>query len=264
MAKPRSAGGQLTIRHDAKLETPSRAIGPLADRAILADRIFEAIHRAILSLELEPGTALVERELAQRFGVSKSPVRDALQRLAGEGLVSQSPHRGMTVIEVDRELADEIYELREVLEEMAVRLATPILTPADVSAARAVLDRAQESIDGHDLARAAALNREFHGIFCRRSANRPLEDALSRLQDRVRIISVLSWRQRPSMREEHEQHAQILQAAAAGDAKRASSLMREHIHAFRLHLDRFFGEESVRAGVIEQAALADAETSETR
>ncbi len=221
---------------------PQRAIGLLADRAVLADRIFDAIRRAILSLELEPGAALVERELAKRFGVSKSPVRDALQRLAGEGLVTQSPHRGMTVIEVDHKLADEIFELREVLEEMAVRLATPILSAADFAAAQSVLDQARECIERRDLGQAAALNREFHGLFCRQSQNRPLEEALSRLQDRVRIVSVLSWRQRPSMREEHAQHVQILQAAAARDPERASCLMREHIHTFRLHLRQFFGE----------------------
>ncbi|TAM58571.1 GntR family transcriptional regulator [bacterium] len=218
----------------------STSLAPLEDRAVLADRVFDAVRRAILSLELEPGTPLVERELAQRFGVSKSPVRDALQRLAGEGLVSQSPHRGVTVIEIDEKLAVQIFQLREVLEEMAVRLATPVLTDADFADARALLERARGAIEQQELAQAAECNRAFHSLFCRCSQNQPLEEALSRLQDRVRIISVLSWRQRPSMLVEHAQHVEILQAALARDRRRAGRLMRDHIRTFRLGLKQFF------------------------
>ena len=79
---------------------PRVQIERLTDRRVLTDRVYDILRGAILSSELKPGAALIERNLAERFGVSKSPVRDALQRLAGEGLVIPSSHRGMTVTSI--------------------------------------------------------------------------------------------------------------------------------------------------------------------
>lgn len=214
----------------------AKAIGLLDDRQVLTDRVYSAIRHAIFSLELEPGQALVERDLAARFGVSKSPVRDALQRLAGEGLVIQSAYRGMSVIRIEPELADEIYELRELLEEMAVRLATPRISDEDIAAAKDALERSYEAQQSGDLTRVAHFNREFHGIFPSNSGNRPLIEALARLHDRVRVISMMGWKARPSMAVEHDQHLAVLGAVAARDARKAGRLMRDHVRSFRAGL----------------------------
>lgn len=215
---------------------PAPSISFLDTPQVLIDRVYEALRNAIFSLELEPGQPLVERDLAARFGVSKSPVRDALQRLAGEGLAVQSASRGMSVIRIEPELADEIYSLREVVEEMAVRLATPRLGEDDIAAARAALEESVEARRRNDSARVAACNRRFHDVFIRNCDNRPLAETLLKLQDRVRIISVMGWRSRASMVEEHSQHTAVLEAVAARDARKAGRLMREHIHSSRLGL----------------------------
>src|SRR5690348_12624061 len=205
----------------------------LADQPNLADRIYEGIRHAIFSLELEPGAALVERDLAARFGVSKTPVRDALRRLAGEGVVTQSPYRGTTVRIIDPDEADEIYALREVLEAMAARLATPNLAPGDIDAARQCLERSRAAMEQGDRPLVARINRDFHAIFSQRSGNRALHETLSNLQDRVRLITIVGWSHRPSMREDLAQHQAVLDAAAAGDADVAGELMRQHVACFR-------------------------------
>ena len=210
------------------------AVTLIADQHVLADRVYSAMRRAILSLELEPGTQLVEREFALKFGVSKSPVRDALQRLAGEGLVTQSPYRGMSVLSVDTDLADEIYALREILEKAAVLIATPRLTREDVAEARRYLAQSLEAISIDDRPAVAEHNREFHLVFSRTSGNRPLHEAISRLQDRVRIVSLQGWRRHTSMSAEANQHLAILEAAAAGQQDRAARMMSAHIHSFRI------------------------------
>jgi DNA-binding GntR family transcriptional regulator len=206
----------------------------LADQPNLTDRIYEGIRHAIFSLELEPGSPLVERDLAARFGVSKTPVRDALRRLAGEGIVNQSPYRGTTVRVIDPDEADEIYALREVLEAMAVRLATPNLALADIEAARQCLDQSRAAMEQGDRPLVARINRDFHAIFSQRSGNRALDETLSNLQDRVRLITIVGWRYRPSMREDLAQHHAVLDAAVAGDAEVAGELMRQHIECFRM------------------------------
>src|SRR5690348_18499422 len=108
----------------------------LADQPNLADRIYEGIRHAIFSLELEPGAALVERVLAARCGVSKTPVRDALRRLAGEGVATQSPYRGPPVRIIEPDEADAIYALRALLEGMPAGLEPPSPAPGGRRASR--------------------------------------------------------------------------------------------------------------------------------
>ncbi|HTJ25215.1 MAG TPA: GntR family transcriptional regulator [Candidatus Limnocylindria bacterium] len=206
---------------------------PFADQRVLADRIYEAIKDAILSLQIPPGSPLVERNLAQRFAVSKSPVRDALQRLAGEGLVEVFPHRGMVVRTFDARYVDELYELRIALEELAVRFATPRFTASDVEEARRILDLAKAAMERGDPVEVARLNQRFHLLFSERSGNRPLHDTLVTLQDRVRLIGVVGWTHGAPMDVEHEEHLSLLQAVAEGRAEDAVSLLRRHIDGFR-------------------------------
>ena len=212
---------------------PESAIAPLRDHRALAWRVYDALKQDIFGLVLGPGTQLVERDLAMRFGVSKSPVRDALQRLAGEGLVIQSDYRGVMVREISFEEADEIYAFREVLEEMAVTLATPRLTSDDFIEAAQCLERSRQAMESDDVPLVAQINRDFHAVFSKNCGNRPLHETLTNLQNRVRIISVLGWRWRPSMQEELVQHCNVLDAARRGASDEAGYLMREHIHRFR-------------------------------
>lgn len=214
--------------------TKPPVLAPLASQTPLVDRVYETIREAIFSLELEPGAPLVERDLAARLGVSKSPVRDALQRLAGEGLVVGSPYRHHVVRSIEPDEADDIYVLREVLEAFAVELATPRLTSEDIETGYEILGRAERAMEAEDRAALAEINREFHGLFSEGSGNRALISALATLQDRVRIISVIGWRSRPTMREEFDQHRVVLDAAVTGDTAEAADKMRDHIHRFRV------------------------------
>lgn len=207
---------------------------PLDDHKILAEHAYEAIKQAILNLQLRPGTQLVERRLAEQFGISKSPVRDALQRLAGEGLVSQTRFSGMTVQSFDPGTVDELYAVREKLEEMAVVLAVPRMTEADLAEARGYLDQADAAMVAGDPQRVASANRHYHLVYGRCSGNRVLDAIVSSMQDRVRIMALLCWSWEKSVgKEEHEQHLAVLEAAEDGDAHRAGRLMHDHIRWFR-------------------------------
>jgi DNA-binding GntR family transcriptional regulator len=204
------------------------------ERPVLAQQAYHAIRAAILALELEPGTQLVEAELANRLSISKSPVREALLRLSAEGLAFQTAYRGVVVAQIDANEVDEIYTVREVLEPLAVRLAVPRLSHEDVAVARAILERSRDAIALADLAELAQVNREYHRFFSTHSGNRLLQTMLSTLQDKVRIASVQGWRLLASMETEHSQHLAVLEAAAKGQAEVAASRMRMHVRAFRL------------------------------
>jgi DNA-binding GntR family transcriptional regulator len=208
----------------AKEAALSGAVGaiPLRTAAVL-----DAIKRAILAGELQPGQSLVEADLAQALGVSKTPVREALKTLAGAGLVTMSPYRGAAVRVIDGEQAYAIYDLRLLLEPEAVRRA--VGHSGDLDAARQALDRADAS-SGE--AERSLANREFHRALYRGCGNPLLVGVLDDLRDQTALISAAAWQQQPSWRQEAGEHRAILAAAEAGDATRASTLLAAHIGSF--------------------------------
>jgi DNA-binding GntR family transcriptional regulator len=195
---------------------------PLRTAAVL-----EAIKHAILAGELRPGQSLVEAELAQALGVSKTPVREALKTLAGAGLVTMSPYRGAAVRVIDGETAHAIYDMRMLLEPEAVRRAAAC--GGDWEAARQALERADASSDE---AERSLANREFHRTLYRECGNPLLVAALDDLRDQTALISAAAWQQRPSWKREAGEHRTILAAAEAGDADRAGELLADHISSF--------------------------------
>jgi DNA-binding GntR family transcriptional regulator len=224
---------------------------PLRTAAVL-----DAIKRAILAGELRPGQSLVEAELAQRLGVSKTPVREALKTLAGAGLVTMSPYRGATVRAIDADTARAIYDMRLLLEPEAVRRAVlraaadaeaadpayPVDPapsgyragpaadgPAGLAAARAALDRADAAADE---AERSLANREFHRALYLDCGNPLLVGVLDDLRDQTALVSAAAWQQEPSWRHEAGEHRAILAAAAAGDADHAARLVAAHIGSF--------------------------------
>lgn len=206
---------------------------PLGPQA-LADRAYEAIKSAILFLELKPGARLVERKLAEQLRVSKSPVRDALHRLAGEGLVVQTPYAGMVVCRFDPGFVDELYEVREELEAMAVKLAIPNLSDSDVDDADDSFKRAVDAIDRDDYVALGRSSDDFHAIFHRRAGNRPLYAMLEGMRDKVRIVTSMNWQSSSAnMKDTHEQHVEIFKLAMDGDEASAIALMRAHIRRGR-------------------------------
>jgi DNA-binding GntR family transcriptional regulator len=197
---------------------------PLRTAAVL-----DAIKRAILAGELRPGQGLVEAELAQRLGVSKTPVREALKTLAGAGLVTMSPYRGATVRAIDADTARAIYDMRLLLEPEAVRRAVLAGGPAGLASARVALDRADAAADE---AERSLANREFHRALYRDCGNPLLVGVLDDLRDQTALVSAAAWQQEPSWRQEAGEHRAILAAAAASEGDHAARLVAAHIGSF--------------------------------
>jgi DNA-binding GntR family transcriptional regulator len=224
------------------------------------EAVLDAIKRAILAGELRPGQSLVETELAQVLGVSKTPVREALKTLAGAGLVTMSPYRGATVRAIDPASAAAIYDLRLLLEPEAVRRAvgsgaaeagpvpvgpasaSPVqASPVQASTAEAGWASAHAALQASDAATDQAqrslANREFHRALYLACGNSLLVKTLDDLRDQTALVSALSWEQAPSWEQEAAEHRAILAAARRGLATEAATLLRAHIAGFA---DRHF------------------------
>ncbi|GAA4553984.1 GntR family transcriptional regulator [Amycolatopsis samaneae] len=197
--------------------------------------VLEEIRRGILNQEFEPGQPLVEAELAQRLGVSKTPVREALKVLSNSGLVTFSPYKGASVSVVDAELARSVYDVRTVLEPEAVRRAVERRDPALFEDAAEALKEASAAIADKDHAALSLLNRRFHRALYQGCGNPLMVSILDDLRDRAALISVIGWEANPSWRKEWTEHKAVLAAARKGDADGAAELLRKHVGGF---LDR--------------------------
>lgn len=226
------------------LTVPSvlRPLGALPARAEL---IAEELRLAILRGELGPGAALIERDLADALGVSKTPVREAIKTLVAKGLAEMSPYKGATVRRVDPALATDVYKVRLLLEPEAARLAAkrrrqPGLAVADDALRRAgdalqragdALQRAEEAGRNRDFSVLAMLNREFHHAVASAGDNPVLLHLLAGVQDQTALVATQGWKRQDTWEDEAVEHRAILDAVRAGDEDAAGNLMRSHIES---------------------------------
>lgn len=193
------------------------------------DRIREAIQQAILDGTLPQGAALVEREIAESLGVSKTPVREALKQLQSSGLVVTSPYQGAAVRRIDEATARGVAEARLSVEPAAVRRGVERLGPGPRPAAREALSRAAAISASVAPAQRGLANRAFHRELYLSSDNEWLIAFLDKLQTLSTFLATAGWRVEPTFDEEAEEHRRILDAVEAGDGPAAEALTVSHI-----------------------------------
>lgn len=218
------------------------ALQPLNTAPARADLIVEELRRAILRGELPSGSPLVERDLANALGVSKTPVREAIKTLVAKGLVEVSPYRGATVRRVGAEMAGDVYEVRILLEPEAARLAAARQPAGNLDDAERALKRARDAATGRDFSMMALFNRDFHQALAIASGNPVLSNVLAGLQDQTALVATQGWQRRETWGEEAAEHKAVLQAIRSGDSDLAAELMRRHIAGALSRLKAGLGE----------------------
>jgi DNA-binding GntR family transcriptional regulator len=206
-------------------------VPPPGEAASLADRAYYALRALIISLELAPGSPIKEPELTARLGIGRTPVREALRRLALERLVEVYPRRGMFVTTVDvRDLA-RLCEVRAVLEPEAARLAAERATRVDLEEINALLDElgVERRRDDHLL---IALDERIHRAIYRCSHNQLLEETLEWYYTHALRIWALALDRAPDLPGAVLEHRVLLEAIAHGKGERAAELMRAHVEHF--------------------------------
>lgn len=201
----------------------------IPSRAALVEATIE---RAVLRGELAPGERLVERDLAAKLGVSKTPVREALKVLTRKGLLAAHPYRGTYVRSIDPSEARYLYELRLLLEPEAVRLATPAHDRETLAACGQLLTDAERFAREGDLVELSLANRRFHAMLYTPGPNYVLRSMLDDIQDRAAMVSISSWRRRSTWTVEANEHRAILGAVESRNGQLAADRMQAHIGTF--------------------------------
>jgi DNA-binding GntR family transcriptional regulator len=186
--------------------------------ATLADQAYEAIKDAVLALELRPGDALVEDDLAEQIGMSKTPVRQALERLEREGLVVRIPYKATYVADLDPADAADILELRAVLEGLAARSVVEVVDDATLDAAEEILDAYDAAVAAHDMEAAEELGERFHGLVSGASTNRHVARMLETLNLQLQRLRALSGHHHDRAEKSGREHRAILAALRNRDA----------------------------------------------
>lgn len=221
-------------------------LAKVSHQGTLADNAARQLVHSIITGEIPQGQKLNEAELAERLGMGRGPVREALRHLEGMRLVTRIPNAGARVVVLDRKTLSDLYAVREALEGMACHLAATQMTDDEIAQLSKLLDRHQEQLEkqGGKTYSQSEGDLDFHYQIVRGSRNEMLMDLLGSEQYQLLRMcryrtSRIAQRTRPAL----QQHRQIVEALAQRDGELAEMLMRRHIQGAWRSISELIDEE---------------------
>ncbi len=226
---PRSSPNLQVVRPAAKTSKPRASIAGGADGGTSTQRIVESITTAIVERRLMPGTKLAEQKIADIFKVSRTLVRQALNQLSRDKLVTLEPARGARVAEPSIEEARQVFEVRQMLEAAMIRRAATALSDAQLAELRGHLRDEQAAVQRTDVSGRTRLLADFHVVIATMLGNQVLAELLSDLVTRSSLIALM-YQSAHSAEHSYAEHVAIVDALSRRDARAATRLMEEHLH----------------------------------
>lgn len=211
-----------------------------------SERVHQALKHRILAGMLEPGTRLVELQLATEFNVSRTPVREALKRLTAEGLIRVDPVRGIVVSDVDARELEEIFVIREVLDGLAARLAAGRVSSTDLTKLHLLMDMMREAVKTGQWDGMVQANIKFHDVLHEAAGNERLRHLTRNLLDFVRRFSKEAFASQERAAEVLAEHEEIIGALEQRDPDLAEQVARRHVESARAYLAGRYLSESMK------------------
>ncbi|MGC4018517.1 MAG: GntR family transcriptional regulator [Muricomes sp.] len=204
--------------------------GAMNDYLPLRDVVFNTLRQAILRGELKPGERLMEIQLANKLGVSRTPIREAIRKLELEGLVLMIPRRGAEVAEITEKNLRDVLEVRAALEELAVQLACVRINPEGIVKLKEAAKDFEDSLNSDDITRIAEADVAFHDIIYIATDNERLIQLLNNLREQMYRYRVEHLKQKECHPQLLEEHQEIIRAIENGEGDVATRLTSQHIH----------------------------------
>lgn len=202
-------------------------------RSVLSEQVSRIITEGLLDGRLRPGDRLVENDLADRLGISRSPIREALAELQKCGLVSKAPGRGAVIREWTVRDLEELFSVRGLLEGRAARLVVEAGTP-DLAPLAAAVKAMRAAAAAEDYARLVELDLHFHRLLWEMAGNTLLKSVLEDLSHQVRLFLTMNWKFHGGVHDVARNHQAVIDALAAGDPDRAERVMQGHVRVQRM------------------------------
>lgn len=226
---------------------PEVVFGAPPQRDTISGAAYRQLKNAILRGQMPTGARINELELAEAWNVSRTPIRDALRRLQAEGLVEAVPRRGVVVPALSPREADEVYELREVLEGRAARRAAERSTPEFHGRLNALIKAFGLALKQSDVAQMSAIDDDIHSGIAAMSENGRLERTIEGIRAQTRQIRSRGMRAKGRAQKSFREMAKLTAAIRARNGARAEAAMREHIVSLREDLPNVWQEMDERA-----------------
>ncbi len=195
----------------------------------LYQEVAERLRQRIFAHELTPGTWIDEQKLAELYGISRTPLREALKVLASEGLVELKPRRGCYVTEISRQDLDDIFPLMAMLEGRCAAEAVGRARPADIAALRVIHDRLEAAAREGRIDAFFDANQEFHRKIQELSGNRWLLSVIQDLRKVLKLSRLHSLSLEGRLQQSLDEHRAIMLALEAGNAGQAEKVMHDHL-----------------------------------
>ena len=195
----------------------------------LRDVVFNTLRKAILRGELKPGERLMEIQLANKLGVSRTPIREAIRKLELEGLVLMIPRKGAEVAQITEKNMQDVLEVRKALEELSVQLACERITPEQVEEMKMAAEDFRKVLKSRDVTKIAEADVKFHDIIFAATNNQRLITLLNNLREQMYRFRVEYLKQKECYPQLLEEHDKLIALISGGEVEEACELMGCHI-----------------------------------
>ena len=195
----------------------------------LRDVVFNTLRQAILRGELKPGERLMEIQLANKLGVSRTPIREAIRKLELEGLVLMIPRKGAEVAEITEKSLRDVLEVRRALEELAVELVCEKITDEQIQDLKDAAEEFKESLKDGDITRIAEADVKFHDVIYMATDNQKLIQLLNNLREQMYRYRVEYLKRSDFHQQLIDEHEEIIETIESGQKDRAVQVMCQHV-----------------------------------
>jgi DNA-binding GntR family transcriptional regulator len=200
-----------------------------SDYLPLRENAYALTKRMILKGYFKPGERLIENQLSKKFGVSRTPIREAIRKLAAEGLVEITPRDGTKISKLTKNDIDEIYEIRDVLESFAAEKAASIITQKEIESLETLLKDSQKALLDKDIKKMAQIDTKIHNLFCKCCKNDRLIQLIEVLCTNITRHRELILKTPDAGKEAIEGHREIITALKKRNKKAIRKSVHEHI-----------------------------------
>lgn len=230
--KLKSAANSKRPSSEGHIESPTGQ--PLSNGELLKERAYEQLRRRIINGDIPPGSFLAERQLAAQFGMSKTPIKAAIDRLEHEGFLLVSPHQGIVVREMTVAEIEDHYEIRIALETYNVRTIAGRLTPLQIEELQVNLTNQQRRVGSNDVSGNVELDSGFHRMLARFTQNQEILRVMTQLQAKMqRVIKRVFENHSARMSDSCREHTEIGRLILEGQGGEAARLIQDHLQRGR-------------------------------
>ncbi len=196
----------------------------------LRELVFTTLRQAILKGEIQPGERLMEIQLAEKMGVSRTPIREAIRKLANEGLVTMIPRKGAIVAGISEKLLMDVLQVRMTLEKMAYECAFKYITDEQIEELKTAEREFETAIRENDLVKIAESDEKFHFIIYNAAQNDKLKEILTNLRENMYRYRMEYAKNRESREKLTREHSALIDTFVRRDSVEGLKIVEEHIH----------------------------------